>query len=37
MARAQALLSVKCTDNKVCMDKVCTDSESDKGVSVLRQ
>jgi hypothetical protein len=27
---AQALFSVKCTDNKVCTYKFCTGSESDK-------
>jgi len=30
MAQARALLSVQCMDNKVCRDKLCTNSESDK-------
>ncbi len=28
------LVMVQCTDNKVCKDKFCTDSVSDKGVSL---
>ncbi len=31
---AQASLSAKCTDNQVCTDKFCTDSELDKGFSL---
>jgi hypothetical protein len=27
---ARASLSLECTDNEVCTDKFCTDSESDK-------
>jgi len=31
---ARASLSVQCTDNEVCTDNICTDSASDKGVSL---
>lgn len=34
VVQAWALLSVKCMDSEVCTDKFCTESESDKGVSL---
>ncbi len=34
MARTRDSLSLHCTDNAVCMDKFCTDCESDWGVSL---
>jgi len=34
VAWARASLLVQCTHNEVCMDKLCTVSESDRGVSL---